>query len=268
VKLGFTTLGCPDWDMGQIVAAAAECGYDGVDFRGYGQEMAVYRLAEFTTDAAATARRFADAGVEVCGFSSGARLFDPDRARREAHLEEVRAYADLCAAFGAPRIRVFGGRLEGTGPAEAIEVAAETAAAMAAAAGGATVTVETHDDWTDSHLLADLFGRIDAANVDICWDVHHPFREHGETPAETWANIGRWVGYTHVKDGVATEGGKHTYTLPGEGDVPLAEAVAVLSGGGYDGYLTLEWEKRWRPEIPGPEEAFPAYATYLRGVLQ
>ena len=33
VKLGFTTLACPDWTLEQAVTAAAEYGYDGIELR-------------------------------------------------------------------------------------------------------------------------------------------------------------------------------------------------------------------------------------------
>jgi len=39
VKLAFTTLGCPDWDLDTIISKAAEFGFDGVDFRGCRGEM-------------------------------------------------------------------------------------------------------------------------------------------------------------------------------------------------------------------------------------
>ena len=39
MKLAFTTLGCPDWDLDTIISKAAEFGFDGVDFRGCRGEM-------------------------------------------------------------------------------------------------------------------------------------------------------------------------------------------------------------------------------------
>jgi sugar phosphate isomerase/epimerase len=89
----------------------------------------------------------------------------------------------------------------------------------------------------------------------------------GEPVRRTYAALGRWIGYTHVKDSRPTGDGKFAYVLPGEGDVPLGEAVSLLREGGYDGYLTVEWEKQWHPELPEPEVALPAHATYLRRLL-
>jgi hypothetical protein len=43
--------------------------------------------------------------------------------------------------------------------------------------------------------------------------------------------------------------------------------VTLLEQGGYDGYLSFEWEKAWHPEIDEPEVAIPQYATYMRKLL-
>ena len=51
-------------------------------------------------------------------------------------------------------------------------------------------------------------------------------------------------------------------------DFPLREFVDVLAQGGYDGWLTLELEKMWHPEIPEAEIAFPAYVEVMRGLLR
>ena len=59
-------------------------------------------------------------------------------------------------------------------------------------------------------------------------------------------------------------GGGFTYTLPGEGDVPLGEMIGLLKQRGYDGYLSVEWEKHWVPALAGPEVSLPAHAAFLR----
>ena len=50
-----------------------------------------------------------------------------------------------------------------------------------------------------------------------------------------------------------------TLRLPGRGEVDLGRAVKLLRQGGYTGYLSFEWEKKWDPALEEPEVAFPAY---------
>ena len=51
MKISFMTLGCPNWDIDTICARGQEYGYDGVDLRGYLDQIDVTLLPEFTTQA-------------------------------------------------------------------------------------------------------------------------------------------------------------------------------------------------------------------------
>lgn len=95
----------------------------------------------------------------------------------------------------------------------------------------------------------------------------------GEQPEDTFRHLRGRVYYTQVKDAVydpahpqAMEDGWR-YVLPGEGQLPLTESLTVLAAHGYTGYIVFEHEKRWHPELPEPEVAFPAFARWARTVL-
>jgi len=265
LKISFTTLGCPDWDLDTIIDRAVEYGYDAVDFRMLRGEMEVYKLPEFSTRAQETKRRLDDAGLAISGFSSSARMFAASKVKRTEHLETVARFAELCGIFDVEYIRVFGGKLEGTPLDDAVAISLEALEKMADAGGAAQICVETHDDWVNTRSLAKVITEVQSANICVLWDLHHPFRQAGESPQETYDNIGRYTRYTHVKDSRPEGDGGFAPVLPGEGgDVPLTEMVNLLKGGGYEGYLTLEWEKHWKPQIADPEIAFPAYVPLLR----
>ena len=46
MKLSFSTLGCPDWDFGEVFAVAADLGYDGIEIRGIAEEVYAPRVRE------------------------------------------------------------------------------------------------------------------------------------------------------------------------------------------------------------------------------
>ena len=50
MKLAFSTLGCPEWNLDQILAGARESGYEGVEWRGYQSEMDLPKAAIFTPE--------------------------------------------------------------------------------------------------------------------------------------------------------------------------------------------------------------------------
>lgn len=268
MKLSFSTLGCPGWDLERAVGAAVACGYEAIDFRGM-LDCAEITASPFFRGVALreTARRVRDAGLAVSCLSSGARMSAPDSASRAGALDSMRRYADLCGALGCRQVRVFGGRTAGI--ADPVANAAETilSASEIARAAGIEILVETHDDWTDTAMLRAAFDAAGAPEgVAVVWDVHHPWAFGGEPPETSLSNLRPLLRNTHWKDSRPKPGGDRASCLPGEGDVPLRSAFAALRASGYDGWFTLEWEKRWRPELAEPEVAFPAFAAFMRGL--
>jgi sugar phosphate isomerase/epimerase len=78
------------------------------------------------------------------------------------------------------------------------------------------------------------------------------------------------IAHVHVKDGrpSASSPGTWKLCLLNEGMVPLREACSALRHSGYDGYLSLEWEKQWHPEIAEPRIALPQAVPLLRRFWQ
>ncbi len=276
MKLCFTTLGCMEWTLDQIVTHARNDGYAGVDFRGFKGEINLWKLREFRADVATTRRRFADAGLALPCLGSSARMVNPG-TDGSAALEEVKHYAEIAHNLGADYIRVFGGALGGTSFESALPAAEEflNEAAAIARGAGIEVLVETHDDWVNTEWLMTAF---DAAKfpvgVGILWDVHHPYRQAGEKPEDTWKRIGALTRYTHWKDSVMLEvpgpegimKKQLSHKLPGEGDLPLARFYEILVEAGYTGWYTLEWERKWHPELAAPEVAFPIFVQVMRQI--
>jgi sugar phosphate isomerase/epimerase len=261
MKIGFSTLGCPQWGVEQIIEAARADGYDGIELRCYKGSLDLLKaLGEFPGGPAEFRRRLARGGIEICCLDSSVRLADADPS-----VSEGDRMIDLAMALGAPYIRVFGGDIPAGEPRDScLARAARKLAQLGkrAAQRGKRVLVETHDSFSTGALVAAL---VDAAGSDgtgVLWDLHHPYRM-GEPPSETAALVARRTYHAHVKD----SGKDGAYTFLGDGDVPIAELVGALHAAGYRGYLSLEWEKMWHPELPEPEVALPRAARHLSDLL-
>jgi sugar phosphate isomerase/epimerase len=132
---------------------------------------------------------------------------------------------------------------------------------------GVTVLIESHGDFTRSPDLVEILTRVDQPQLQLLWDAHHSFVAGQEkTPADTYAQLAKWVRHTHLKDS-KPEGADRRYVLLGTGEVPVKEHVAVLAKNGYKGFYCFEWEKKWHPEIEEPEVAFPHYAKTMAEYL-
>ena len=265
MKLSVSTLGCPSWTLDEILTRCKSYGYDAIELRGIGAELDVTKTPDFATPQAmaSTRARINDAGLDVSAIDSSCTFADP--AKKQESLDHGRTQIDLAQAMGAGFVRVFGGGYPDTISADAaMDNVAEGLVTLGdyAKSAGVIVVLETHDSFSTGAQVANILARVDHPNVAALWDLHHPFR-HNELPADTARLIGSKCVFTHVKDSIP--GG--SYCLLGEGDIPVLGCLRELKTMGYDGYVSVEWEKRWKPEIVDAEIAFPQYATKMREYL-
>lgn len=266
MKLSVSTIGCPDWDWARITEEAARLGLDGVEVRGVGSQLYAPRAPVFQAAQLAETRRvLAEKGLAIPVLTSGAALGVGDA---DLALDEARDYVELAARLGVPYVRVLicGSPEPG---AESAEQCAASYASLCAYAQerGVTPILETNGVLGDSAAMARFLEGIPSENKGVLWDVHHPYRFFRETPERTYKNIGKWVRHVHVKDSVLTKDGLF-YRLLGEGDVPVFSALRLLTENAYAGYISLEWVKRWCPELQEPESVFAQYLNYMRVKLR
>ncbi|MDQ2687776.1 MAG: sugar phosphate isomerase/epimerase [Armatimonadota bacterium] len=266
MKLATSTLGCPDWSLSEILDNVKSYGYDGVELRGLGPDLDLTQSPHFATKSALeqTRRTFADAGLEICSVDTSAAFADPARAKQG--LAEARNALTLAHALDAPFVRVFGGSVPaGATRVQAIQSLVASLRALgedAEKSGDVTVILETHDDFSTGAQVAEVLTQVAHPRVAALWDLHHPYRQ-GESPEETWAALGAFVRHVHVKDSRPPD----DYCLLAEGDIPILTMLRLLKHNGYDGWISLEWEKRWHPRLADPSVAFPQYAAQLREML-
>jgi sugar phosphate isomerase/epimerase len=274
MKISFMTLGCPDWDIDTICARGQEYGYDGVDLRGYLDQIDITLLPEFTTQAPETRRKLEDAGLVVSAISTSIRVCD--RENLERNLEEARRTIRVAKTFSTTNVRIFGGGDLAEYPhRELSKHGCECAARILEIDGARDLRwlFETHDLWVKAQHCRLLLESVPDPAFGALWDLGHTYRVGGEEPADSFQAIGPRVGYVHVKDAVynpasplAMEDGWH-YVLPGSGELPLKESISLLRENGYDGWLLFEHEKRWHPELPEPENVFPAFVDWIRPLI-
>ena len=108
MKLAFSTLGCPDWNLAQIVEAAQRLHYDGVELRAVGGSLDLLSRPEFSPAEIATTRRyFEDHSVSICCIDTSCTFHSLDPGERLAQVEVALAHAELAAELGATLIRIF-----------------------------------------------------------------------------------------------------------------------------------------------------------------
>ncbi|MFA5657719.1 MAG: TIM barrel protein, partial [Oscillospiraceae bacterium] len=130
-----------------------------------------------------------------------------------------------------------------------------------------TVLIETNGMLAKSSVMADFIRKTNRENCGVLWDIHHPFRFFGESPKTTFDNIGQYVKYVHVKDSLM-ENGRVKYKMMGQGDVPVSKALKLLKDNGYSSFVTLEWVKRWCPDLEDAGIVFSHFSNYISNIAE
>jgi sugar phosphate isomerase/epimerase len=260
LRTAFSTLAFPGTTLATATSLGREWGYDGVELRLIDGELID---SSMSAEARAEVKRTASAaGLPIAAVDSSIRLTDEDPG------PELRQFLELASDWESPLVRVFGGALPGSGSARQAEL--EAAARVLAAAApvaerlGVAIGVDTHDAFSASSVVAELLALVESPAVGAVWDSHHPHRM-GERPAEIYANLGPRLLLAQVKDArrAPERDDGWQLVLLGDGEVPVREMLGLLTDGGYAGWISVEWEKRWHPEIEEPEVALPQHLSLL-----
>jgi fatty-acyl-CoA synthase len=268
MKLAFSTLGCPDFDWPDIYSMAKDFGFDGIEIRGLGNEIFAVQAQPFTASQLPhTINKLSELHLEIPCLSSGCCLKFTEKA--EKNHEEIAQYIALASRLHTPYIRILAD-LEPQ-PMGEVDDGAVLAALQRlvpiAEKAGVTLLVETNGVYADTSRLCRLLDQIESDAVAALWDMHHPYRFAGEKPGKTVQNLGAYIKYVHIKDSVV-ENGVVKYRMMGEGDLPIDDMMLALRSINFDGYISLEWVKRWAADLDDAGVVFPNFANYMSRYME
>lgn len=260
-KKCFSTVACMSADCETVIAACKKYHIAGVEVR-LGNDGSVFGMTK-RADVKKIKDEFEKSGIVITDLGSSVCLMGYD----EQSVKDMQPVIDKAAEIGCRGVRVFLGnfavRVNPDKPEPDYRGIVKALAEICddAKKKNVEIWVETHNEFATGKVLKRLLKDVNRENLKIIWDVIHPI-EDGETIEETWAQIGKSIAHVHIKDGVNRhdpEWHDFQYTRLGEGELPLYELLDLLKNAGYDGYVSLEWESAWRPEL----QAFPQDLDYI-----
>ena len=265
MKLSFSTLACPQWSWERIVEQARVLGYDGIELRGVLDELDPLALQPLLpARRAASLSRLHQLKLSLPCIDTSCVFLSSSQELTQT-LEEGRRIVDLAQASGTPWVRFFGDRVP-TGMGDDDAVARVSLAlnelGRYAQGTGVSVLLETHGSCANPKFTRRIFDRVDSPATGVLWDLANPV-EAGFAPETVWELLHPLIAHVHVKD--VTARGKPC--LPGIGVVPIPKCIQLLREGGYTGWLSFEWERRWYTGIEAPEVALPAFIEYMSNLL-
>ena len=251
MKLSFSTRGWPELTWEEMTQTALDMGFSGVE---------VYNLPKFDAltakggafhpyQTAATARDLRAKKLSVPCFDTSCDLSsDPDAVATLTNLIETAKNAQVkyvvACALQDNEAAVCGALKQLTPVAEK---------------AGVSLLLKTSGIYADTARLRAQLDQFASDNLGALWDVHHPYRDFGESGDATIKNLGAYVAHVHLRD--SDDAG--VYQLIGEGTMPIEDVMRALSSVNYDGFISLEWKPEWLEDLQDPEIIFPYFVNYM-----
>lgn len=267
MKTSFSTLACPDWSLDQVLEAAGNYGFDGVELRVISRELDLWKLPEFQAGALSpTRKRIEDRGLRIACVGSSACFHSPDSRERQRNVDSVLRMAEIAAGLGAPSVRVFPDRIQsGCGHAQTAGWIAESLVDVAQKleSSGVQAWLETHGDFATGSAVSEILRRVNRNDLGLIWDPANAFCQNNETPFLS-LEMRAHLCHVHLKDLRLNEGGTVKYELTGEGEFPFDAMFEALDAVRYQGFLSFEWEKQWHPDLAPPDVALPHFMNWCK----
>ncbi|MBO6158877.1 MAG: AMP-binding protein [Firmicutes bacterium] len=250
MKLSFSTRGWQNFSWDENIDTAVTMKFAGIELYNIQKEEALIgRGGPFHKYAVAgTIRNLRSKGLSIPCFDTSLDLSE------EGTVEEIRSMLQLAHDASVPYVSVVA-----LSDHEDVVRASIDALLQSAIALKVTILIKTSGIYADTSRLRRLMDEYAYDELAVLWDMHHPYRDFGESADTTIKNLGAYVCHVHLRDSL--EDG--SYELIGEGTLPVADMMRALYSIDYDGFISLEWKPGYLEEVDDPEIIFPHFVNYM-----
>ena len=249
MNLSFSTRGWPEMSWDDMMDTALDMGFTGIE---------VYNLPKFDAltdrggpfhkyNCAATVRQLREKQLQIPCFDSSCDLSQVD-------IAPLRAIVETAHNTRVPYVAAVA-----LTENEALVKANLQSLLEQIRATDVTLLIKTSGIYADTARLRALLDEFACDELAVLWDVHHPYRDHGESGDTTIKNLGDYVRHVHMRD--SNDAG--AYELIGEGSMPIGDFMRALSSVNYNGFISLEWKPDWMEEVRDREIIFPYFVNYM-----
>src|SRR5262245_25856676 len=172
MRLAFSTLGCPHWELAEIAQAARKFDYEGIELRALGGSINLLECPELQPGAINETREFfTEQNLSVCCIDTSCSFDSIDEQTRRRNIEIALQHCAIAEGLGAPLIRVFPNEIpRGATRAETRDRIARSLRELSKRApSGVCVGLETHGDFVTGRAVAEIVRLAGQSNLAIIW---------------------------------------------------------------------------------------------------
>ena len=262
MRLAFSTKGWHDATWEDFLTAAQDLGFEGIEIHNlYAKAMQKKGAPADSQAAAAVYRALYDKHLSVPCINVAGDLCDKDQ--QQAVFEEIDTCISTAKRLHTPYVRLHTVYNTEDRFDEALVREALAYALPKAEQNDVILLIETMGAYANTALLRELLDGYAHDNLAALWDFHFPYRMNGETAQATVTNLGAYIRHVHIKDSLVQADGTLSYQLIGEGDLPVDQLMKALDSVDYDGFVSLEWDPRWLPELMDMTVIFAHFSGFM-----
>ena len=250
MKLSFSTRGWQNFSWQENIETAEIMKFAGIELYNIQKEDSLIgRGGPFHKyGVAGTVRDLRAKGLSIPCFDTSLDLSE------EGSVPEIRDMLQLAHDASVPYVSVVALSDHEDAVRASIDALLDSAIALKV-----TMLIKTSGIYADTARLRRLMDEYAYDELAVLWDMHHPYRDFGESADATIKNLGAYVRHVHLRDSL--DDGR--YELIGEGTLPVADMMRALYSIDYDGFISLEWKPGYLEDVDDPEIIFPHFVNYM-----
>ena len=258
MKLCFSTLGCHDMEFDSILTLAKNNYVTALEIRGINGELSNSKIVEFLDEnVESTISKFKTNDINPLILSTSCK-FHKDENRTmmiTKSIEEMK----IAKKLGFHAIRVFGDKIEDEHTVDKVADALNEITKYASEIG-VKVYLEVHGDFNTVDVLERVINKIEKKDsFALIWDIYHTHSKYGKNWKEFYLKMKPYIEHVHIKDSIGKD-----LCLPGKGELEIIPIIKELLDNNYNGYFSLEWERKWLPELDELHVALDYFIKLLK----
>ena len=262
MKLCFTTLGCYEKDLDEIISLTKKYGFDAIEIRGISGELDNANINDLScVNRKSTREKMQQNGITPIAIDTSCWFHKPEKYD-DAIAEGINAI-EIAKDMGIRYVRVFGDKFT-LGVEECTKRMISGLTYLCEQAADVNILLEIHGECNTIEALKPIIDKMsEYKNFGLLWDIQHSHRSYGKNWREFYDFIRPYIKHVHIKD---YSDKREQLCLVGEGAIPIGDIVSTLLNDGYDGYFSLEWEKKWHPELCEMELALDHFVRVMNQI--
>ncbi|MHC4975975.1 MAG: sugar phosphate isomerase/epimerase family protein [Planctomycetota bacterium] len=255
IRSAFSTVGCPERTIEDVIGLYLDSPFDGIEFRTFGDGSTRFACDPALTSRVKLRRMLESSGVSVSSLATSARFDEPLMppppvgyvlGDSERCVREAKQHIDLAAALGVECVRVFG--FEGCVSESWKSLVRRMGDRLKKLADHArntsvSIVLENGGDCAWAEQVLEVVDLVSSPHLRASYSLSSACGA-GEDPIAGMQTLGSEMRLVRVRD---LHDGKPV--MIGDGELPCEEFCTSLRTSGYDGWVVWEWDRAWLPEL-------------------